>query len=469
MTRIHAFTDDCLADLDAVGVGKAIAAGELSRTEVLEATLARIDAVNPTLNGIVHDDRARAAVRAEDDYLPVGPFTGVPSLIKNNTAFKGLPTQHGSASVPAVAAPKSEEFTDQFLSTGVNIVGTSTLPAFGLTASTEFVDREPTRNPWNPKFSSGASSGGSAALVAAGAVPIAHGNDGGGSIRIPAASCGLVGLKPSRDRVAPALAMHGAPIDIVSNGVLSRSVRDTAVFLDAAERYRPVAKMPRVGLVEGPANRRLRIGLVDETLSGVPLDDDTKRELAAAADLVESLGHEVQPIPIPIDRAFEQQFVQYWRLLAFSINYAGPLTIAPGFDRHKIDPFTHGLAKEFRTSFWRTPAAIVALRKSATKYDGIFSRFDLVMSPTLGHVTPEIGWLDPSLDFDEAFARLLKYVAYTPLNNASGGPAISLPLGQDSRGLPLGIHFTANSGEERTLLELAYELEAAAPFARIQD
>lgn len=468
MTRIHAFTDDCLADLDAVAIGQAIAGGELSRTEVLEASLARLDQVEPTLNAIVHDDRERAAVRAEDDYLPIGPFTGVPSLIKNNTDFKGLPTQHGSAAVPAVSAPKNEPFTDQFLSTGVNIIGSSSLPAFGLTASTEFVDREPTRNPWNPAYSSGASSGGSAALVAAGVVAIAHGNDGGGSIRIPAASCGLVGLKVSRDRVAPALAMKDAPVDIVSNGVMTRTVRDTAVFLDAAERYRPVAKMPRVGLVEGPANRRLRIALVDETLSGKPLDDDTKRELAAAADLLQSLGHEVEPTPMPIDQAFEQHFVQYWRMLAFSITYAGKFTIAKGFDRNKIDPFTHGLAKEFLSTFWRTPAAIVALTKSATKYDEIFTRHDLVMSPTLGHATPELGWLDPSLEFNEAFARLRDYVTYTPLNNASGGPAISLPLGQDSRGLPLGIHFTADNGQERTLLELAFELEAAAPFAQIQ-
>ncbi len=469
MTRIHAFTDDVLADLDAVGVGQLIASGEANQTEVLDAVLARIDQVNPVVNGIVHDDRARAAVRAEDSYLPIGPFTGVPSLIKNNTDFKGLPTQQGSAALPAVAESKHEEFTTQFLSTGVNIIGTSSLPAFGLTASTEFVDRAPTRNPWNPEFSAGASSGGSAALVAAGAVPIAHGNDGGGSIRIPAAVCGLVGLKPTRNRTAPAKEMKDAPLDIVSNGVLTRSVRDTAVFLAAAEKHRPVARLPRIGLVEGPSARRLRVGLVTETLHGTPLDDDTARELERVAELVASLGHDVVEMPVPVDSAFEQDFVQYWRMLAFSLEYGGRFILTKEFDRSRVDPFTHGLARAFLRNFWRTPGALLALKRSEQRYREVFTGHDVVLSPTLGHTTPKLGWLDPGVPFDEAFARLRAYVAYTPLNNAAGGPAISLPLGRSSDDLPLGLHFSADHGDERTLLELAFELEAVSPFARIQD
>ncbi|MFS0886225.1 amidase [Aeromicrobium sp. 179-A 4D2 NHS] len=469
MTRIHAFGDDVLSDLDAVGVAQLIASGEASRTEVLEAALARIDRVDPVLRGIVDDDRVRATVRAEQDHDAHAPFAGVPALIKNNTRFAGLPTRSGSAAMPADPAPENEPFAEQLVATGVNIVGTSSLPAFGLTASTEFVDREPTRNPWNPAYSSGASSGGSAALVAAGAVPIAHGNDGGGSIRIPAAACGLVGLKPTRGRVASAKEMEGAPVDIVSNGVLTRSVRDTAVFLAAAERWRPVARLPRVGHVEGPGSRRLRIGLVTETLHGEPLDPDTQVELERVATLVTSLGHEVETIPVPVDPSFEHHFVQYWRALAFSIEYGGRYLISRDFDRDRIDPFTHGLSRAFIRSMWRTPAAIRALKRSAAEYSGFFAHHDLVMSPTLGHATPELGWLHPGVPFDEAFARLRAYVAYTPLNNASGGPAISLPLARSANGLPLGIHFSADHGDERTLLELAYELEAASPFARIQD
>ena len=469
MTRIHAFTDDVLADHDAVAVARLIASGEASRTEILEAALARIDHVNPVLNGISHDDRARATIRAEDVSADGGPLAGVPSLIKNNTDYKGLPTQQGSAAVPPAPAEAHEEFTEQFLSTGVTVVAATTLPAFGLTASTEFVDREPTRNPWNPAYSSGASSGGSAALVAAGAVPIAHGNDGGGSIRIPAAACGLVGLKTTRNRLAPAKEMKDAPLDIVANGVLTRSVRDTAVFLAAAERYRPVPRLPRVGLVEGPAQRRLRVGLVTETLNGVPLDTDSARELRRVADLVASLGHVVMEMPIPVDAAFERHFVQYWRTIAFSLDYAGRFVVSRDFDRSKVDPFTRGLANAFVRSFWRTPGAIRALKRSARSYSEIFADWDVVLSPTLGHATPELGWLDPGVEFSEAFERLRTYVAYTPLNNASGGPAISLPLGRTSNDLPLGLHFSADHGDERTLLELAFELEAASPFARIQD
>lgn len=188
MTRIHAFGDDSLGDLDAVGLSRAIAAGQLSPLEAAEAALTRIDTINTEINGIAHDDRTRARQRAAQGNAE-GVFAGVPSLIKNNTEFAGVPTTHGSAAVPPIPSVSNEPFTDQFLSTGVNILAASTLPAFGLTASTEFVDREPTRNPWNREYSCGASSGGSAALVAAGAVPIAHANDGGGSIRIPAACC----------------------------------------------------------------------------------------------------------------------------------------------------------------------------------------------------------------------------------------------------------------------------------------
>lgn len=469
MTRIHAFTDDALADHDAVAVAQLIASGAVSRTEVLQAALARLDKVEPTLHGIVHDDRGRAAVRAEEPLRPDRPFDGVPSLLKNNTDLRGLPTLQGSAAVPAEPAERNEEFTDQFLSTGVNLLGTTSLPAFGLTASTEFVDREPTRNPWNPAYSSGASSGGSAALVAAGAVPLAHGNDGGGSIRIPAAACGLVGLKSTRNRVAPAKEMKDAPLDIVANGVLTRSVRDTAVFMAAAERYRPVPRLPRIGLVEGPSARRLRVGLVTETLHGEPLDEDSQKELHRVAELVASLGHEVVEMPIPVDPEFERHFVQYWRMLAFSLDYTGRLVVSRDFDRSKVDPFTHGLARAFLKNFWRTPGAIIALKKSAQRYAEVFAGWDVILSPTLGHVTPLLGWLDPGVPFEEAFDRLRAYVAYTPLNNASGGPAISLPLGRTSNDLPLGLHFSADHGDERTLLELAFELEAASPFVRIQD
>lgn len=469
MSKVHAFDDDALGDRDGVAIAQAIASGEISAQEALDAALSRIDAVNPSLNAVAVDDRGRAAQRAQSAKFGDGPFAGVPSILKSNTAFAGLPVQQGSAAVPATPVEANETFTDDFLATGVNLVGSSTMPAFGLTSTTEFVDREPTRNPWDTNYSAGGSSGGAAALVAAGALPFAHGNDGGGSIRIPAASCGLVGLKPSRDRVAAARNEESAPISLVSNGILSRSVRDSAVFMHHIDARRPDASLPDIGLVEGPGERRLRIAMLTEPITGRLLDDDTENAVTATAELLENLGHRTEYIPMPIDRSYVEQFAHYWSLMAFGVDHLGKRTIGKDFDRSQLDPFTHGLARRFLRKFWRTPGAIRGLRRSTEVFCSVFDNFDLILSPTLAHTTPEIGYLSPAVKFDEAFGRLLNYVAFTPANNTSGTPAISLPLGRTAIGLPVGVHFSADVGDERTLLELAFELEQTTPFARIQD
>lgn len=466
-SRVHAFNDDALGTLDAIGIARAIANGDLSSTEVLEATLARVDAVNPALNAIVHDTRAEAKTRTS--HLPVGVFRGVPTVVKNNTELAGVPTRHGSESTPDTPAKHDEAFTRQLKATGLNVIGTSALPAFGLTASTEFVDREPTRNPWNTAYSSGASSGGSAALVASGALTIAHGNDGGGSIRIPAASCGLVGLKPTRGRVAQAKEARGLPVDIVSNGVLTRTVRDTAWFMADLDRTFPAKKMPPLGLVEGPGQRRLTIGLVTTTLTGDGLDAESLAAVEHTAAVLEGLGHRVIPMDIPLDEQFVDDFTKYWSFLAWSLGTLGRFVLGAGFDGTKFDPFTKGLWDRFPEIKFQLPGVIRRLSKIEKQYRDVFTTRDLVLTPTLGHTTPKLGYLDPAIEFTEVFERLKAYVAYTPLNNVSGGPAISLPLAQTSLGLPLGIHFSADNGQERKLLEVAYELEAAMGFARIHD
>lgn len=466
MKHVHAFSDDVLGDLDAVGIARAIAAREFSAAEATAAAAQRIDRVNPELAAIAVDDRERARVRAADNGFS-GAFAGVPTLIKNNTAYAGLPTLQGSAAVANRPAAKHEAFTEEFLGTGVNVLAATTMPPFGLSATTEFVDRDPTRNPWDTAFSCGASSGGSAALVAAGAVPIAHANDGGGSIRIPAAACGLVGLKPTRGRTAPAPAASRAPIDLVTNGIVSRTVRDTAYFMADLERQRRVKGFEPIGLVEGPGARRLRVAVITDSITGDPIDTDTRRELTAAVDLLAELGHHVEEVPLPIGRAYIDHFTHYWALLAFSIDRFGSQVAGPGFDRARLDPLTAGLSRRFRRNFYKTPASIIGLKRSTATFRKALGEYDVIVSPTLAHTTPEIGYLDPSGDFDEIFDRLIRYVAFTPANNSSGTPAITLPLGESASGLPVGIHFTADLGRERTLLELAYELEAAKPFARI--
>jgi amidase len=329
----------------------------------------------------------------------------------------------------------------------------------------------PTRNPWNPEYSSGASSGGSAALVASGALPIAHANDGGGSIRIPAAACGLVGLKPTRGRVAEAAEAATMPINIISNGVVTRTVRDTAHFLAGAEAHQAATGMPPIGLVEGPSERRLRIGLILDSVTDTPTDDETRAAVQDTARLLEKLGHTVVDVPLPVTLKFSTDFTHYWALLAFSTHHFGSRVIAPGFDKTRSDPLTRYLARRFVRQAWRTPSALRGLKRSEAVYRRSFADtgVDVVLSPTLGHTTPRIGHLSPTVEFPEMFDRLVRYAAFTPLHNAAGAPAVSLPLGSTADGLPIGVHLSALHGDERTLLEVAYELEDARPFARIQD
>lgn len=467
--RVHAFGDDALGDLDAVGVAAAISAGEISALEAADAAIARAEKVNPTLNAIVVTDYERGRALAQGELR--GRLAGVPTFVKDNTDVAGLATREGSLAIPDVPKDADAEFTTQLRSTGLVVLGKSQMPEFGWSASTEFATLPPTRNPWNPVYSSGASSGGAAALVASGVVPIAHANDGGGSIRIPAAACGLVGLKPTRGRVALAAESHQLPVDVISNGVVTRTVRDTAHFLAGAEDHRMAPGLPAVGLVEGPSGRRLRIGLVLDSLTDTPTDDETRAAVLDVAKTLEKLGHEVVEIDIPTDARFVEAFTHYWAMLAFSMHRFGKRLVHPDFDPSLTDPLTQFLSRRFVRNIWRTPGAIRMLKKSETMYREEFdkTRIDVALSPTLAHTTPELGYLSPAGEFPQMFERLVRYAAFTPLNNAAGSPAISLPLGQTSDKRPIGVHLNGRHGDERTLLELAYELEAERPFARIQD
>lgn len=466
-TRVHAFGDDALADDDAVGVAERIARREISSLEAVEAAIARAERVEPALEAIRVDDFEHARKAAVDAHT--GPFAGVPTIVKDNADVAGLPTNHGSSAFVARPAPEDGDFVRQFLAQGFVNLGKSKLPEFGFNASTEYADGPPTRNPWDTDYSPGASSGGSAALVAAGVLPIAHANDGGGSIRIPAAACGLVGLKPTRGRTRSEAMAKTMPVKIVCEGVVSRTVRDAAHFYAGAENVYAPAGLPRIGLVEGPSSRRLRIGMLTESVTGHPTDDETRAAVTAAGELVAAQGHDVHPIPMPVEERFADDFAHYWRLLGFAIGAQGRRTLGRDFDRARTDNLTRGLGDSFRRTFLRTPGVIARLRRSERRYAEIFAAYDVVVSPTLAHTTPRLGYLSPALPFEELFERLMRYVAFTPLNNATGGPGVSLPMGVTSNGLPIGVHFSAGHGEERTLLELAYEIEGVRGWRRIQD
>ncbi|QWC85749.1 amidase [Nocardioidaceae bacterium] len=474
-TRVCAVADDALGDHDATGVAAAIAAGEVSAHEVVDAAVRRIRSVEPDLGATVLTTYADAYARAEEiDRATTagrdrghGPFVGVPTVLKDNVDLAGVPTQHGSAAFTAAPARASEPVVRQLLETGLVVLAKSTLPEYGFNASTESAHGA-TRNPWQLDHTPGGSSGGSAALVASGALPLAHGNDGGGSIRIPAACCGLVGLKTTRGREAAGLAAKGLPVDIVGNGVLTRTVRDTAAWVAWLDGRQRDATLPDVGLVEGPGPRR-RIGLVLDAPASDPTEAETRATVERTADLLESLGHEVVEVDPPVDEDFREHFLTYWAMLAWGVQHAGRVVTGRRFDARATEQLTTTLAAEMGRRWRCLPGTLLALRRSAAVYAEAFAGVDAILSPTLAHPAPPLGFLGPDQPAAQQLERLTQWATFTPANNASGGPGISLPLGATTTGLPIGVHLSAAHGDERTLLELAYELEAERPFRRIQD
>ncbi len=464
--RVHGFTDDALGEHDAVALAALVAAGEVSPQELASAAIARARAVDPKLNAVAYTafDAPRFA-RVRDG----GALLGVPTFVKDNTDVRGMPTNHGSAAWVGTARPRDGRYTTQFLSTGMTVLGKSRLPEFGFNATTEFMDAPPTRNPWHTDHSVGASSGGAAALVAAGVVPIAHANDGGGSIRIPAACAGLVGLKPSRHRHIDGEQARHLPMNMVSEGVVTRSVRDTAAFFAACEDHWRNPALPPVGLVRGPADRRLRVGVVLESVTGSPVDAPTRAAVERTAALLEKAGHHVEPISLPVTAQFADDFLQYWGLLATLATATGKVTFDRSFDARRLDGLTNGLRAFNLRNAHRTPGALRRLRGIRRVYARMFTRHELVLSPVLAHPAPRLGHLSPTVPFDELIERLRHYVAFTPLNNIAGTPAISLPMGLTDEGLPVGAQLSAAHADERTLIETAFLIEAEQPFPRIQD
>ena len=353
---------------------------------------------------------------------------------------------------------------------GTTTLGKTRLSEYGFSASAEFVDEPPVRNPWHTGHTSGASSAGSGAFVAAGAVPMAHANDGGGSIRIPAACNGLVGLKATRGRIPSDKTHQEMPVKIVHDGVLSRSVRDTAAFVRESERVYRNLKLPPVGDVTGPGQE----AAADRP--GHQLDrrpGDRRRDHAGgAAHRRTARGARAHHRGRRTRRCRTRSRATsslYWSLLALFLSTTGKRTFNRTYDRSLNDNLTKGLARHAARNSWRLPLAIARLNLSRRNSEKFFADHDVVLTPTLSLVTPELGWLNPSQSFEVVMERLLEWVAFTPLQNATGDPAISLPMGTSSKGLPVGVQLAAAQGHDRRLLELAYELEEAQPFARIQD
>ncbi|WP_343571500.1 amidase [Mycobacterium sp.] len=465
MRHLHAFGDDALGHLDAVGLIEALNAGRLGRVEVVEAAIARAEAANPALNGLAHEafDKARAQAAAP---ARSGYFSGVPTFIKDNVDVAGLPTMRGTDAWPPRPADAHGEFARMYLATGMIPLGKTQMSEYGFSASAEHPRLGPVHNPWNTDHTPGASSSGSGAFVAAGVVPIAHANDGGGSIRIPASCNGLVGLKPSRGRLPLDKEVRQMPIRIVANGVVSRSVRDTAAFYREAERIWPAKKLPTIGDLQHAGKKRLRVAVITHSLLRECSREVRELTLKSAA-LLDELGHKVDHLEKPpIPNSFVSDFVLYWGLLAMGQIQQNKRAF-DGFDVTRLDNLTRGLDRHARRNLHKVPLALVRLFRTRRYTERLARAYDVVLTPTLADEPPPIGYLDPTADYQQIIDRLQDWVAYTPLQNVTGEPAISLPLATSASGLPVGMMFSAAMGQEARLLELAYELEDARPWARI--
>ncbi|WP_370262511.1 amidase [Limnobacter sp.] len=463
----HAFNPkDALGHHDACALSEQLQQGGTSAKALVDAALQRLSHVDPHLKATVSMQAEHALEQAEllDKVGQFEEFKGLPAFLKDNLDLEGLPTLHGSASLPRRNKQRTSAVARQLMDTGLVLLGKTKLPEFGLTATTEFSASEAARNPWHTDHSTGGSSGGSAAMVAAGVVPIAHANDGGGSIRIPAACCGLVGLKPSRGRLqANELAKH-LPINIVSDGVLTRTVRDTAAFYAHAERQYWNPTLPALGHITRPGRKRLTIGMFTRKLNGEDSAPECVDAVQKAAMLCEQLGHEVREIAPPVPAQFADDFLLYWGMLAASVVHFGRFAVDRKMNPAQLEPLTHGLAKHFTRNLHRFAFALRRLYQFEKQYASAFEHMDVVLSPTLGHAAPPIGHLALNLPFEEARQRLVNFAAFTAAQNVSGAPAISLPMHQATNGLPVGVHFAAAMGHEFRLLELALELEQAQPF-----
>lgn len=465
--RVSAFADDALARHDAVTLAGLVAKKQLQPRDLIAAAIARAEKVNDKLNAIAAPafDLATSKTNAQ----VTGLLAGVPTFIKDTEEVEGLPLYMGSQALPGENSSHSSDIVQQVNATGLVTIGTSTTPEFGLKGTTESVRFGATRNPWHTDFSTGGSSGGSSALVAAGVVPIAHANDGAGSIRIPAACCGLVGLKPSQGRLAGKQVPGYLPANIFHEGVVTRSVRDTAAFYFATEQSGKPCGLKPIGNVQNPGEQRLKIALLTQSCTGVSCDSQNLAAVHQVARLCEQLGHQVELIDNPFYAGFDEDFWILWAHLAFAVRYMGKSMVSNNFNHKKLQDWAKYLVRYQWRQLHKTPGAFLRLKKFAQQYHQFMLNYDMLLTPTLGTPTQKIGYFGPEVDGDVHFERIKPLVPFTKYQNISGAPAISLPLASSSNGLPLGVQFAANFGEEAKLLALAFELEQAAPWKTLAD
>ena len=481
--------------LDGLGLAELVRTKQVSAGEVLDAALARVDARNPALNAVVRrlDDEARAQLAA----LPAdAPFLGVPMLVKDLQAtIKGLPTSHGGHLLRDLPIDHDSELVARYRRAGAVFVGKSNTPEFGLTPFTEPEALGPARNPWDTTRTPGGSSGGSGAAVAARIVPIGHGGDGGGSLRIPASCNGIFGLKPTRGRIPTGPDLSDVWRGFAQEHVLTRSVRDSAAMLDATAGEDvgpsvacPAQARPYLQEVAAPPGR-LRVLATLQPFFGRTVHPDCRTAFDDAVALLRSLGHDVEEGMLPVDgAALARAFLTIVAAEARAdIEWAaGLLGRKPKYGDVQPDTWALGLlGRHFSAADYANAAR--ALQVATRAIGQVMTSYDVLVTPTLGTPPFVIGALQPTPGelvalkalgrlglgaardagglLEQTIEKVFGFIPFTPLFNCTGQPAMSVPLWWNAQGLPIGTQVVGRFGDEATLFRLAAQLEAARPWS----
>ncbi|MCB6178821.1 amidase [Rhodobacter sp. Har01] len=465
-----------LGATDATELAGLVAKGAVTADELLDAALAAVEARNGALNAVVLVQEA-VARRSIREGLPAGPFRGVPFLIKDlGVEAKDFPSHNGSRLLADTRYPGDSAIFARIKATGVVTFGRTTSPEGGIGAATEAaVYGGPTRNPWNLDHTPGGSSGGAGAAVAAGIVAFAHGSDGGGSVRIPASSCGLFGFKPTRARLPDGPYAGEGWAGMAIDGFLTRSVRDTAVMLDACEGADPGAPYWAPPLARGHAAaisrppRRLRVGICDTTLTGGPIDPQVAEAVRATGRLLEGLGHQVVPV---LPKADVPGMMRAWTDIVAVGTALGIRSALKGraLTADLVEGVGRGAVAHAETLHpTRYLQAVGQIHAFGRQMAAEFDQIDVLLSATLAEPPASVGRFGHATEDYVAYRTgpqgIFAYSPFCAVFNASGQPAASLPLGWSADGLPIGVHLAAAFGQDELLIALCAEVERAAPWA----
>ncbi|MFL6274439.1 MAG: amidase [Blastocatellia bacterium] len=466
---------DEFAALDATAQAELVRRKEVKPIELVEAAIKRIERINPAINAVITPmyDEARATATAA---LPDGPFSGVPFLLKDLlAAYAGVRMASGSAFVGDFTPDHDSELTARHKRAGLVIVGKTNTPEYGILPTTEPTRFGPTRNPWDTTRNTGGSSGGSAAAVAAGLVPMAHANDGGGSIRIPASCCGVFGLKPTRWRNPLGPDFGDMFSGMIAEHAVTRSVRDSAALLDATagpspgDPYYAPAKARAFAEEVGAPTGKLRIALMTQAPLGFPVHEDCVKAAHDAAALCAELGHEVvEAAPAINGELYLKSFMALWSAgCAWTIDgFAQVVGREPQEDQFEPGTWVlYQIGKQTQAADYLM--ALQWLQGMSRTVAQFMTDYDVWLTPTLGEPPVPLGSFDAQPDDPLAgMRRATLFVPFTPICNATGQPAMSMPLYWNEEGLPIGSHFIGRFGDEATLFRLAAQLEEARPWAK---